>query len=63
MILTEDTPVHGVPANLDLAFLRGAELIQVRLGLHQLQFHFHRAGSISVQGEWELPTSSNLLSD
>jgi hypothetical protein len=46
--------VYGVPADLNLAFLHGAELIQVCLGLHQLQFHFHPAGSIYVQGEWEL---------
>jgi hypothetical protein len=46
--------VYGVPADLNLAFLHGAELIQVCLGRHQLQFHFHPAGSISVQGGWEL---------
>ena len=46
--------MYGVPADLDLGFLHGAELIQVCLGLHQLQFHFHPAGSISVEGGWEL---------
>jgi hypothetical protein len=30
--------VCGVPADLDLAFLHGAELIQVCLCLHQLKF-------------------------
>ena len=40
--------MYGVPADLDLAFLHGAELIQVCLGQYQLQFHFHPAGSISV---------------
>lgn len=46
--------MYGVPAALDLAFLRGAELIQVCLGAHQLQFHFHPVGDISVQSGWEL---------
>ena len=46
--------MHGVPANLDLAFLQGAELIQVCLGSHQVQFHFHPAGSIFVEDGWEL---------
>jgi hypothetical protein len=46
--------MHGVPANLDLAFLHGAELIQVCLGLYQLQFHFHPSASISVEGGWDL---------
>jgi hypothetical protein len=46
--------MHGVPTDLDLTFLRGAELIQVCLGRHQVQFHFHPAGSISVEGKWEL---------
>jgi hypothetical protein len=46
--------VYGVPAALDLAFLRGAELIQVCLGAYQLQFHFHPVGDISIQSGWEL---------
>lgn len=32
----------------------GRESCWVSLGLHQLQFHFHPAGSISVEGGWEL---------
>ena len=46
--------MYGVPARLDLAFLNGAELAQVCLGLYQLQFHFHPAGSIAVEGKWEV---------
>ncbi|HKB03247.1 MAG TPA: DUF6188 family protein [Gemmataceae bacterium] len=46
--------MHGVPPGPDLSFLRGAELIQVCLGRHQVQFHFHPAGQISVEGMWEL---------
>jgi hypothetical protein len=46
--------VYGVPANLDLSFLQGAELTQVCIGQLQLQFHFHPTGSICVTGDWEL---------
>jgi hypothetical protein len=46
--------MYGVPANLDLSFLHGAELVQICLGQFQLQFHFHPIGSISVEGGWEL---------
>jgi hypothetical protein len=46
--------MYGVPANLDLTFLHGAELIQVCLGSYQLQFQFHPTGSIYVEGDWEL---------
>jgi hypothetical protein len=46
--------VHGVPIDLDLSFLHGAELIQVCIGQYQLQFHFHPVGSVSVEGGWEL---------
>lgn len=46
--------MYGVPADLNLTFLHGAELIQVCLGLSQLQFHFHPVGSIAVEGGWEL---------
>ncbi len=55
--------MYGVPANLDLSFLHGADLIQVCLGQHQLQFHFHPVGSISVEGGWELRDAAGLLID
>jgi hypothetical protein len=46
--------MYGVPNGLDLNFLHGSELIQVCLGVHQVQFHFHPVGTIAVEGEWEL---------
>jgi hypothetical protein len=46
--------MHGVSADLDLQFLHGAELIQVCVGLYQVQFVFHPEGNICVEGEWEL---------
>jgi hypothetical protein len=55
--------MYGVPTDLDLGFLHGAELIQVCLGQRQLQFHFHPVGSISVEGRWELRDASGALID
>jgi hypothetical protein len=50
----EGSRTYGVPANLDLTFLHGAELIQVCLGQYQVDFQFHPVGSISVGDDWEL---------
>jgi hypothetical protein len=55
--------MYGVPAALDLTFLRGAELIQVCLGAYQIQFHFHPVGDISVQSGWELLDASGARID
>lgn len=55
--------MYGVPADLDLSFLRGAELIQVCLGQYQLQFHFHPVGSISVEGGWEMLDATGAVID
>ena len=46
--------MYGVPADLNLDFLRGAELIQVCLGQHQAQLHFYPTGTITIEGGWEL---------
>jgi hypothetical protein len=55
--------MHGVPANLDLSFFHAAELVQVCLGVHQVQFHFHPQGSISVEGRWELMDGTSRVID
>lgn len=55
--------MYGVPENLDLAFLSGAELIQVCLGQYQVAFHFHPQGHIYVQGPWELFDASGQCID
>jgi hypothetical protein len=55
--------VYGVPADLNLAFLHGAKLIQVCLGQYQLQFHFHPTGSISVEGGWALQDAAGVRID
>jgi hypothetical protein len=49
--------VYGVPEDLDLQFLHGAELIQICIGLYQVQFIFQSGANISVEGEWKLYTS------
>lgn len=55
--------MYGVPADLDLAFLHGAVLIQVCLGQWQVQFHFHPAASISIEGRWELLDTAGVRID
>ena len=55
--------MYGFPADLNLAFLHGAELIQVCLGQHQLQFHFHPTGSISVTSAWKLREAAGAVID
>ena len=55
--------MYGVPADLDLNFLHGAQLTQVCLSQYQLQFHFHPAGNISVQGNWELCDAAGAVID
>jgi hypothetical protein len=49
------TPVvSGVPADLDLSVFREAILLQICLGEHLLQFHFHPRCCLVVQGGWSL---------
>lgn len=55
--------MYGVPADLDMNFLVGAELIQVCLGQIQIQFHFLPKASISVEGSWKLIGSSGTRVD
>ncbi len=55
--------MRGVPANLPLQPFVGQTLIQVSLGEFQLQFHFHEAGCISVEGNWQLVDSSGRVVD
>ena len=46
--------MYGVPADLDLSLLQGAQLTQVCLGQFDVQFHFQPVGAITVTGAWEL---------
>jgi len=53
----------GIPADLDLSFLRGVELTQVCLGAWQVQFHFTPSASIAVEGNWELADEAGRIID
>ena len=55
--------MHGVPKDLDLSRFKGATLIQLALGEHQIQFHFYPDANISVEGRWELRDSAGTLID
>lgn len=46
--------MYGVPATLDLSFLSGAELSQVHLMAHQVNFVFDPNGRFVVWGDWQL---------
>jgi len=55
--------MYGVPANIDLTFLNGAELVQIALGRYQIQFHFHSGASVTVDGDWNLTDASGIVVD
>ena len=55
--------MYGVPEDLNLGFLHNSELVQVCLGIHQVQFHFHPTGKLCVEGEWELLAADNSAVD
>jgi hypothetical protein len=44
--------MYGLKKEIDLNFLSGRELIQVGIGLHQVQFHFDEDVSVSVGAEF-----------
>src|SRR5947209_19209025 len=55
--------MYGVRADLDLAFLHGAQLIQVCLGIWQVQLHFSPVGTICIDGRWELADAAGTMMD
>ena len=60
--------MHGVPADLPLAFLVGCTLDQIGVGQFQLQFHFsgeggYGGGRVSVEGHWELHDAKGAIVD
>ena len=47
--------MYGIPADLDLSFLNGAELIQIRLGVFEVIFCFHADTHLTCSGNsWDL---------
>lgn len=51
--------MYGLHKDTDLSFLKGQELIQVAIGVFQVQFHFDRDAIISVEGEFQYSSESN----
>lgn len=44
--------MYGLKKETDLKFLAGRELIQVAIGLYQVQFHFDEDVTVSVEAEF-----------
>lgn len=55
--------MHGVPADLPLEPFVGLEFNQIALGRYQTQLHCAGAGSIFVEGRWELRAAAGDLVD
>jgi hypothetical protein len=55
--------MYGVPDTLPLKPFVGLEFNQIALGRYQTQFHCDGAGSISVEGRWELRKGDGTLVD
>lgn len=53
----------GIPAELDLSFLRGAEVVQVCFGAWQFQLHFEPQASMIVECDWELADKEGVVID
>ena len=58
-----DSALYGVPVDLDLTHFHAASCIQVAIGEHQIQFHFHPSASVSVEGRWELRDGDGQVID
>lgn len=52
--------MYGLPRDIDLSFFCEKELIQVSVGLYDVQLHFHDSVSLSVQSRIE-HTSKGIL--
>jgi len=44
--------MYGLKKEIDLSFLVGRELIQLAIGLYQVQFHFDEDVTVSVEAEF-----------
>lgn len=55
--------MYGVPADLPIQPFVGQDLNQICLGRFQIQPHFSGAGSISVEGYWEIRDADGNLLD
>ena len=55
--------MYGVPKDLPLQRFIGDAVLQVGIGMDGVHFVFGRAGTIAVEGRWELVDSSGALVD
>lgn len=55
--------MYGVPEDLPLQRFVGDLLSQVRIGVDGVHFVFGRAGTIAVEGRWELVDSDGSVVD
>jgi hypothetical protein len=61
--------MYGMPADLDLTMFHGTNLIQICLGVFQLQFWFHGEDQsvpqpyLAVEGYWELRDADGGMVD
>jgi hypothetical protein len=52
--------MYGFPRDIDLSFFCGKELIQVSVGIYDVQLHFHESVSLSIQNRIE-HTSKGII--
>ncbi len=56
--------MYGIPENLNLTFLLGAEVVQISLGSFDVQIHFHPEASIAINGSgWQLRDTEGKIID
>lgn len=55
--------MYGIPADLPLSRFVGLEFNMVGLGCFQTQFHCAGAGTLFVEGRWELRDAAGALID
>lgn len=60
--------MYGVPGNLNLTPFVGCTLDQIRIGAHQISFHFsgpggHTSASLDVESKWLVVDGSGAAID
>jgi hypothetical protein len=53
--------MYGLPQDIDLSFFSGKELIQVAIGLFNVQLHFEGSVSVSVEHRIEHTSEESTL--
>jgi Family of unknown function (DUF6188) len=46
--------MYGLDTSIDLSFLKGREMIQIAIGIHQVIFAFDQETRISIESEFRL---------